>query len=64
MTLTGLGERSHLARREVDLDTHIEDVVNLLKCEDLRDAVLVGHSYDLATGHWSMLSAPQPWPRS
>jgi pimeloyl-ACP methyl ester carboxylesterase len=45
MTLTGLGERSHLARREVDLDTHIGDVVNLLKYEDLRDAVLVGHSY-------------------
>lgn len=45
LTLTGLGERSHLARREVNLDTHIDDVVNLLKFEDLRDAVLVGHSY-------------------
>jgi pimeloyl-ACP methyl ester carboxylesterase len=45
VTLTGLGERSHLARSEVDLDTHIDDVVNLLKYEDLHDAVLVGHSY-------------------
>jgi len=45
VTLTGLGERSHLARPEVNLDTHIDDVVNLLKYEDLYDAVLVGHSY-------------------
>jgi pimeloyl-ACP methyl ester carboxylesterase len=45
LTLTGLGERSHLARAEVDLDTHIADVVNLLEYEDLRRAVLVGHSY-------------------
>jgi len=45
VTLTGLGERSHLARREVNLDTHVDDVVNLLTYEDLRDVVLVGHSY-------------------
>ena len=45
VTLTGLGERAHLAGREVDLDTHIADVVNLLDYEDLRDVVLVGHSY-------------------
>lgn len=45
VTLTGLGERVHLARPEVDLETHITDVVNLLDFEDLRDAVLVGHSY-------------------
>ncbi len=44
-SLTGLGERKHLARPEVDLDTHIADVVNLLEMEDLRDVVLVGHSY-------------------
>ena len=44
-TLTGLGERVHLARPEVDLDTHIEDVANLLRFEDLRDVVLLGHSY-------------------
>lgn len=45
VTLTGLGERVHLARPETDLETHIADVVNLLDHEDLRDAVLVGHSY-------------------
>ncbi len=45
VTLTGLGERVHLASREVDLETHIADVVNLLDYEDLSDAVLVGHSY-------------------
>jgi pimeloyl-ACP methyl ester carboxylesterase len=44
-TLTGLGERRHLARPDVDLDTHIQDVVNVLEYEDLRDVVLVGHSY-------------------
>jgi pimeloyl-ACP methyl ester carboxylesterase len=44
-TLTGLGERVHLASRDVDLETHITDVVNLLDYEDLHDAVLVGHSY-------------------
>jgi pimeloyl-ACP methyl ester carboxylesterase len=45
VTLTGLGERVHLASRDVDLETHIEDVVNLLDYEDLVDVVLVGHSY-------------------
>jgi pimeloyl-ACP methyl ester carboxylesterase len=45
VTLTGVGERVHLARPEVDLETHIADVVNLLDYEDLQDAVLVGHSY-------------------
>ncbi len=45
VTLTGLGERVHLARREVTLETHIADVANLLEYEDLHDAVLVGHSY-------------------
>lgn len=44
-TLTGLGERVHLARPEVDLETHIDDVVNVILYEDLRDVVLVGHSY-------------------
>ena len=44
-TLTGLGERVHLARPEVNLDTHIQDIVNLLVYEDLDDAVLVGWSY-------------------
>jgi pimeloyl-ACP methyl ester carboxylesterase len=45
VTLTGLGERSHLAGPRVDLDTHVTDVVKLLEFEDLREVVLVGHSY-------------------
>lgn len=44
-TLTGLGERVHLAGPHVDLDMHIADVVNLIEYEDLHDVVLVGHSY-------------------
>jgi len=44
-TLTGLGERSHLMRPDVDLEMHIRDVVGVLHYEDLRDVVLVGHSY-------------------
>jgi pimeloyl-ACP methyl ester carboxylesterase len=44
-TLTGLGDRVHLARPEIDLEVHIADVVGVLDAEDLRDAVLVGHSY-------------------
>jgi pimeloyl-ACP methyl ester carboxylesterase len=44
-SLTGLGERKHLARPDIDLDTHIADIVSLLEMEDLRDVVLVGHSY-------------------
>jgi pimeloyl-ACP methyl ester carboxylesterase len=45
LTLTGLGERVHLASPQVDLETHITDVVNLLEYEDLHDVVLLGHSY-------------------
>jgi pimeloyl-ACP methyl ester carboxylesterase len=44
-TLTGVGERSHLLSPQVNLDTHIEDVVNLLQWEELSDVVLCGHSY-------------------
>ncbi|MFN2400401.1 MAG: alpha/beta fold hydrolase [Gemmatimonadaceae bacterium] len=44
-SLTGLGERVHLAGPEVDLTTHVSDVVNTLLFENLRDVVLVGHSY-------------------
>ena len=44
-TLTGLGERSHLMSRDVDLDMHITDVVNVIKWESLEGIVLVGHSY-------------------
>jgi pimeloyl-ACP methyl ester carboxylesterase len=44
-TLTGLGDRSHLLRPGIDLDTHIADVVAVLHYEDLRDVILVRHSY-------------------
>lgn len=45
VTLTGLGERMHLATPEVGLATHVLDVVNTLRFERLTDVVLVGHSY-------------------
>src|SRR4051812_47289913 len=44
-TLTGLGERVHLASPDVGLSTHINDVVNMILFEDLHDVILVGHSY-------------------
>jgi pimeloyl-ACP methyl ester carboxylesterase len=44
-TLTGLGERSHLLSRSIDLTTHIMDVANVLIYEDLHDVILMGHSY-------------------
>ena len=44
-TLTGLGERAHLASPAVNLDTHVEDVIKVLEFEDLRNVILVGHSY-------------------
>ena len=44
-TLTGVGERSHLNAPTVDLSTHIADIANLLRWEELGDVVLVGHSY-------------------
>jgi pimeloyl-ACP methyl ester carboxylesterase len=49
---TGLGERAHLASRDVNLQTHIADVLGTLEFEDLRDVILVGHSYGgmVATG--------------
>jgi pimeloyl-ACP methyl ester carboxylesterase len=51
-TYTGLGERAHLASPSIDLDTHIADVLNVIQYEDLRDIVLLGHSYGgmVATG--------------
>ena len=51
-TYTGLGERAHLARPEVDLSTHIQDVTAVLEFEDLTDVTLLGHSYGgmVATG--------------
>ena len=51
-TYTGLGERSHLANEGIDLDTHIADMLAVLHYDDLRDVILVGHSYGgmVATG--------------
>lgn len=44
-TLTGVGERCHLLTRNIDLTTHISDIVNVLRFEDLSEVILVGHSY-------------------
>lgn len=44
-TLTGQGERYHLSNPEIDSNLHIQDIVNVILFEDLRDIVLVGHSY-------------------
>ncbi|MBC7507270.1 MAG: alpha/beta hydrolase [Ferruginibacter sp.] len=44
-SLTGQGERVHLATTDVSLTTHIKDVVNMILYEDLHDVILVGHSY-------------------
>lgn len=44
-SLTGIGERAHLTSPQVTLSTHIQDVVNCVEYEDLRDIVLVGFSY-------------------
>jgi pimeloyl-ACP methyl ester carboxylesterase len=44
-TLTGLGERAHLLSREIDLETHVSDIVGLFHYRDLHRVTLVGHSY-------------------
>jgi len=51
-TYTGLGERAHLARPDIDLTTHVNDVLSVLEFEDLSDVTLIGHSYGgmVATG--------------
>ena len=51
-TYTGIGERSHLAHAGIDLNTHITDILKVLEFEDLRDVILIGHSYGgmVATG--------------
>jgi pimeloyl-ACP methyl ester carboxylesterase len=54
-TLSGLGERSHLMSGLVTLDTHITDVVNVIKWENLENIVLVGHSY----GGWVVSGVPE-----
>jgi pimeloyl-ACP methyl ester carboxylesterase len=51
-TYTGLGEREHLVNPSIDLETHIQDILNVIRYEDLHDVVLIGHSYGgmVATG--------------
>jgi len=51
-TLTGIGERSHLAHPDIDLDTHIADILGVLTYENLTNVNLIGHSYSgmVATG--------------
>lgn len=51
-TYTGLGEREHLASQEVNLETHIQDLLGVIKFEELNDFVLLAHSYGgmVATG--------------
>jgi pimeloyl-ACP methyl ester carboxylesterase len=44
-TQTGLGERSHLLSKSISMDMFVEDIVNVLKFEDLKDVILVGHSF-------------------
>jgi pimeloyl-ACP methyl ester carboxylesterase len=44
-TLTGCGERVHLANPLIDLDLHVQDILNVLEYEDLHDVILAGHSY-------------------
>ena len=44
-TLTGAGERVHLLDRDIDLNTYIHDVTNVIYFESLSDVILVGHSY-------------------
>src|SRR5260370_6026435 len=55
-TLTGLGERSHLMSGMITLDTHITDVVNVIRWENLESIVLVGHSY----GGWIISGVAGP----
>lgn len=44
-TMTGLGERVHLANANINLSTHIADIVNVIRFEELHHITLVGHSY-------------------
>jgi pimeloyl-ACP methyl ester carboxylesterase len=45
VTLTGMGERVHLVSKDVGIETAIQDVLNVIKYNDLDDFVLVGHSF-------------------
>jgi pimeloyl-ACP methyl ester carboxylesterase len=54
-TLTGLGDKSHLMSKDIKLETHVLDIVNLIKWEDLRNITLVAHSY----GGWPVSAVPE-----
>ena len=62
VTLTGLGERAHLLSAEIDLHTHIQDVMGLIDAEELQSVVLVGHSYAgmVVTGVAARLQRERP----
>ena len=45
VTLTGVGERAHLLQPNIDLETHIQDVMAAMDAEEMNDVVLVVHSY-------------------
>ena len=51
-TYTGMGERAHLAHKDLDLNAHVADVLGVLEAEDLKNIILLGHSYGgmVATG--------------
>lgn len=59
-TLTGLGERSHLLSPAVNLDTHILDIVHVLRFEELNDVVLVGKSYSAMVMTGVIVALEQP----
>lgn len=45
VTLTGMGDRVHLATKEVGMETAIQDVLNVVKFNEIDDFVVVGHSF-------------------
>jgi hypothetical protein len=63
-TLTGLGERSHLARPDIGHGVHVTDVVNALTYENLRDVILIGHSSSGAVIPASPIARPSESPTS
>ena len=57
-SLTGLGDRQHLLTRETNMDTHIRDIIALIEMEELRDVILVGHSYGRYCHYWRRGQGP------
>src|SRR5579864_8537534 len=45
ITLTGMGDRVHLASSNIGIQTAIQDVLNEIKYNDIEDFVLLGHSF-------------------